>query len=340
MGKVLPFKRPQAGTADAVREQAAAWIARLDAGAAEADLQEIRAWLGRDPAHAKVLLEFAQLWDRMDVLGQLATMFPLDHAGRLRRRRRWPRAALAAAAACLVLGAGLMAWLPPEFSAPAAVPRNFTASYRTAVGEQRTVELVDGSRIVLNTDSRIEIVYRDESRHIELLSGEGLFDVAKDAARPFRVQAGQHMVEAVGTAFSVHRAAGDGIEVLVSEGRVLVHGASVAGGGSLPLNAGQYAALTAEETEAVAIDISTDQLEARLSWQHGMLLFRDEPLAEVLARVDRYTTLDIEADPAVADLRVAGYYRVDDIEGMLAAFDSNFDIDIQRSDNAIRLVPQ
>lgn len=336
MGTILPFRKPPVND-EAVREQAAVWIARLDAGASESDLREIRAWLARDPAHGQVLLEFAELWDRMDILGQLSTMFPLDANGKLTRTRSY--SGIAAAAAVLLLALGMGYWLQflPDADAPA---RNFSTSLKTAVGEQHTVELADGSRIVLNTDSQIEINYRDEERHIELLRGEGLFEVASDKARPFRVQAGNRVVEAVGTAFSVHRGSSDELEVLVTEGRVLLH-ASTADTSveSLPLNAGQYVAVTSQQPAAI-VDIPTDQLDARLSWQHGMLLFRDEPLAQVLAEIDRYTNLDIKADPAVSELRVAGYYRVDDIEGMLAAFDSNFEIDIQRNESEILLVPQ
>lgn len=341
MNNVLPFKKT-ASPSPAVREQAALWIARLDAGASPADLEQIDTWLARDPAHAQALVELAQLWDRMDTLGQLATMFPLDASGKVAGVRGWQTTRLLAMAASLMVAAGLVALLPLLKTADDTAEQNFSATYATAVGEQRTVELADGSRIVLNTDTRIAIDYSDDKRRIELLAGEGLFEVASDAARPFQVHAGVRMVEAVGTAFSVHRGARDAFEVLVTEGKVLLHSSAEAEAtdSSLPLSAGQYAALDALNATAVAIDIPTDQLEARLSWQHGMLLFRDEPLAQVLEEITRYTTLNIEADDSLLDLRVGGYFRVDDIEGLLAAIDTNFRIDIQRNDNGIRLIPQ
>lgn len=341
MNNVFPFRKP-AAPSQAVREQAALWIARLDAGASPADLQQIGAWLARDPAHVQALMELARLWDRMDTLGQLSTMFPLDASGKVAGVRGWQTARLLVVAASLVVAVGLVALLPLLQGADDAPDQLFSATYETAVGEQRTVELADGSRIVLNTDTRIAIDYREDTRRIELLAGEGLFDVAKDATRPFQVYAGPRMVEAVGTAFSVHRGASDALEVLVTEGKVLLHSpsASDAADHSLPLSAGQYAALDATHATATAINIPTDQLEARLSWQHGMLLFRDDPLAQVLEEITRYTTLRIEADASLLDLRVGGYFRVDDIEGLLAAIDTNFKIDIQRNDNEVRLVPQ
>ncbi len=346
MSNVLPFRKP-AAPSQAAREQAALWIARLDAGATAADLQQIHAWLAQSPAHGQALLELAQLWDRMDMLGQLSTMFPLDASGKVARAQHGRRGALLATAAAVVAVIGLTLLLPQLRPDDAAPDPNFSASYQTAVGEQRSVQLADGSRIVLNTGTRIEVDYSEGTRRIELLAGEGLFEVAKDAARPFQVHAGERMVEAVGTAFSVQRGASDALEVLVTEGKVLLHTPPTAGAtaaaasdSSLPLSAGQYAAVDAQHATAVAIDIPTDQLEARLSWQHGMLLFRDDPLSKVLEEVRRYTTLDIQADESLLDIRVGGYFRVDDIDGLLAAIDTNFRIDLQRDAQTIKLVPQ
>jgi transmembrane sensor len=349
LNNVLPFKKPEAPS-QAVREEAALWIARLDAGASEADLQQIRAWLAQNPLHGQTLLQLAQLWDSMELLSQLSSMFPLDPRGKV-RRSAWRRTGLLAAAASLLVALGAGALLPQWGTNPDAPARNFRVSYQTDVGEQRSVELADGSRIVLNTDTRIDIDYSDARRRIELVSGQGLFEVAGDKQRPFQVHAGQRMVEAVGTAFSVQRGASDALQVLVTEGKVLLHSPVVtasagdqagtaAADSSLPLSAGQYVALDTLMAPAVAVDIPGDQLEARLSWQHGMWLFRDDPLSDVLAEIARYTTLDIQADASVLDVRVDGYYRVDDIEGLLSLIDTNFQIDIQRNGNEIRLVPQ
>lgn len=342
MSNVLQFRKPGAAPDGAVREQAALWIARLDAGASAEDLQQIDAWLAQDAAHVQALLELAQLWDRMAVLGQLATMFPLDAQGRLQRVRRVGRGRVLATAASLLL-ALTMLWQWPHLAGDLSATGQFQASHATAVGEQRTVTLSDGSRIVMNTDTRLAIFYGKGVRRIELYSGEGLFEVAKDPTRPFQVHAGGRMVEAVGTAFSVHRRS-EQLEVFVTEGRVLLHAGAgtqtTPAAAALPLNAGQYASLASPDASAVALDISTDLLEERLSWQHGMLLFRDEPLASVLAEVARYTTLDISADPSLLDIRVGGYFRVDDIDSLLAAIDTNFRIEIRRSGNQVALVPQ
>lgn len=341
MNNVLPFRKPGAQQQE-VREQAALWIARLDAGASPDDLQQIQHWLAQDPLHAETLLDLARLWDRMSVLGDLATMFPLESTGKQQHGSRVAYVLAAAASLVAVVGIALHALRSPD---DVALPQqDFQAQYVTGVGEQRSIELLDGSRIVLNTDSRIAVDFSAGLRRIELYSGEGLFEVAKDAARPFQVHAGSRMVEAVGTAFSVHRGNGEALEVFVTEGRVLLHAANdstaAAATPSLPLNAGQYASLASPDASAVAIDIATDQLEEQLSWQHGMLLFRDEPLADVLNEVARYTTLNITAEPALLDMRVGGYFRVDDVEALLSTIDTNLPIDIQRNDRRILLVPQ
>src|SRR5258708_24248903 len=76
--------------------------------------------------------------------------------------------------------------------------------YATAIGERKPVTLTDGSKVLLNTDSRIQIDYSAEQRIVRLLQGEAFFEVAHNRARPFLVYAGANVVRAVGTAFSVH----------------------------------------------------------------------------------------------------------------------------------------
>src|SRR5262249_47175706 len=91
--------------------------------------------------------------------------------------------------------------------------------YSTPVGGIDNVALADGSRMTLNTDTRIRVALTETERRIELDKGEGFFEVAKDPSRPFVVYAGNKRVVAVGTKFSVRRE-NDDVEVIVTEGRV------------------------------------------------------------------------------------------------------------------------
>src|SRR5690606_14686343 len=116
----------------------------------------------------------------------------------------------AAASVVILAGALLLVFVPTR-----------PQVYSTGIGEQRTVKLADGSIVHLNTDSSLRVEYSPATREVHLVEGEALFVVAKEPARPFRVEAGQTTVQALGTQFNVYRRAG-GIEVSVIEGAVRV----------------------------------------------------------------------------------------------------------------------
>ena len=97
--------------------------------------------------------------------------------------------------------------------------------YETRIGEQNSITLVDGSVIQLNTDSHIQVNYEKNQRSIVLMAGEAHFEVAKDPSRPFVVKAGDGMVRAVGTAFTV-RINPEALKVIVTEGKVALAAAT------------------------------------------------------------------------------------------------------------------
>src|SRR5690606_15303484 len=142
-----------------------------------------------DPLHHEVFLNLAALWDSMTVLSALSDLFPLQEYAQetsaLRRHAGWAMAA----AACLVVAIGAL-WLqrdqtgvldatPFTFPEPAGFVQQF---HETAVGERDTVTLPDGSQVIMNTNTVIEVVYSDKGRNIFLTRGEGLFTVSKDPA--------------------------------------------------------------------------------------------------------------------------------------------------------------
>lgn len=350
MTKILHFRRPDPRGQQAVREEAAAWLARLDAAPGEGVPDELVDWLRQDRRHLVVMLEMATLWDQFTLLEELSDIFPLGDYGigqeRAKPSRRWWSIG-AAVTLCL-----LAVMLPVLFTGESQAP---TATvYSTLIGEQESVTLSDGSQVMLNTNTAIEVNYRPDDRAIELLRGEALFQVAHAPARPFRVTAGNRVVEAVGTAFTVqHDERGNNLEVMVTEGEVLLQrylpltlppGSSAkadrhtaqpaesAGHAGVSLRAGQLVTVDESLDEVIQQEVAAEEMQVRLSWQHGMLLFRNEPLQDVLDEVARYTTTIIEADASVRDIRVEGYFRVGDIDGLLHAMQSNFSIDVQRPD--------
>jgi transmembrane sensor len=208
-----------------------------------------------------------------------------------------------------------------------------TPTFSTRVGELRTVVLEDGSRVRLNTDSRIEVRFRAHERDVVLARGEAFFDAAHDAARPFVVQAGEARVRALGTRFDVRRDPGE-VWVALVEGRVRVgldHRPDAA-----VLAPNQQLTVTAR---GVSAPTPTDATQST-SWTTGRLTFQDVPLAEAIAQVNRYSARRIELDAPLGQARVSGVFDVGDTEAFVAAVREEFDLGTAAGDgrSVIRLV--
>jgi len=327
------------------REEAAEWLARRDRGLRPEERAEMREW-ARDPARQEVLLDMARCWHGMDSMSVLAELFPLGTATGVQRQRPVvPLRAIAASAVfVLVIGAVFLAGrrAPDVSGAPQAVranPAHDYGRYSTPIGESLTIRPRDGSIITLNTSSALTVQYSDEARDVFLERGEANFDVAHDPLRPFNVHVGERVLQAVGTAFNVRVRAPDNIELTVTEGKVKV----LAAGAATPDSAGEAAVVPAETTVAAheIVTMRADgqfirsadpaELDARLAWQRGMLIFKGEPLEFVLSEIDRYTETEfVLADEALRTVRVGGYFRTGDIEGLLEALRMNFGIDSRR----------
>jgi transmembrane sensor len=322
-----------------LRTDAAAWLAKLDRGLADHELVELIAWIDGSAANRKMLFKAAALWDDLGVLNELSVMFPLAQAPRQQKRANLGFAgAIAATALVAVIG-----WfnLVPERNQQLL---EYDASLHTQIGEHKTESLPDGSSILLNTQTQIEILYSSESRLITLKSGEAHFDVSHDPQRPFIVKAGNSYFRAIGTAFNIHVAQDNHLELLVREGVVSVHkGTSsdnnqasnplvVTDEQDLKVGAGQKMLIETDAASRIEkVELAT--MQAELAWQQGMLVFQGEPLHEALVEVSRYNAVDFRIDDAsIAAIHVAGYYKAGDIDGLLASLEDNFGIRSRRSD--------
>ena len=213
-----------------VNEEAARWFVEFRSGDLDASgRRAFDAWVRTSPEHLQAFMEVAALWSHPAALDpqrqfsieellasarKEADVIPLSRpgepVGRSVGKSRWVRVTAATAAVLFIVGS-LVTW------------RMFVAqqTYGTQVGEQRSLRLSDGSTVTLNSRSRARIEFTDTTRAVELLEGEALFRVAKDALRPFVVRADGTIVRAVGTAFDVNKR-NRGTVVTVVEGRVAV----------------------------------------------------------------------------------------------------------------------
>jgi len=332
------------------REDASAWLARIDRGLATDERNELRKWLG-DATHHRALLDMARLWRGMEAMAVLAELFPLNQSGLSSRRPGLPVMALAAAVAVgiVTLGTVFLAgrpwWALFETPAPAPVPNTVAMNerYSTEVGETRPVTLRDGSVITLNTNSLISVIYSPHERDVYLVRGEANFEVVHDVARPFNVYAGKRVLQAVGTAFNVRLLSADDVELTVTEGKVKVLPDGRSDGSATAGRSGDISVVettvTAQETAIVQPEVETvrrlaaAEMDARLAWQRGMLIFNGETLEVVLAEIDRYTNTEfLLADDSLRTVRIGGYFRAGDIDGLLIALRENFNIDWRRDE--------
>jgi transmembrane sensor len=340
-----------------IQEQACLWISRMDRGLNRIEQQDLVIWCNQNSAHHSTLLEMASYWDDVSVLNELSGLFPLEKAEQ--KRSKFVSFAMAASIAILsLLGTNALmnkSFLPfiPSINEQSLTQ---TQTLTSPIGEQSSFTMSDGTHIQLNTNSVVEVAYTASYRQLTLIKGEARFDVAKDKSRPFTVTSGKQSFTALGTIFNVQKEDEHDMELMVTEGRVLITKATesielikqtlLTSNEYTPANAlpgilvisGEKAVI--EENTATPVEkISLDQVQRDLAWQQGMLIFDGESLSSALEEISRYTSNKFKmADPQIADLKVSGYFKANDVDGLLASLHSNFNINfVKHSNNTILL---
>jgi RNA polymerase sigma factor (sigma-70 family) len=210
-------------------------------------------------------------------------------------------------------------------------------SFHTAVGAVAAVPMSDGSTVTLNTDSQVRIAVTSAQRRVELGRGEAFFEVAKDPVRPFVVIVGNCKVTAVGTKFSVWRAASE-VRITVTEGRVRVERTDSEAPNEAPEEVSAGDVVHARSTGVVIELKRLSEVEENLSWRRGYLFFHDVPLATAVAEFNRYNREKIViGDPAIATVRIGGNFRANNLAGFVRLLEDGFSIHVQRRDGEITL---
>lgn len=334
-----------------ISAEAVDWFLRFqDSARTSPDREAFSNWLTRSPAHIEEYLAVSSVWVGLNVpseapfstesliaaareahpdnVVQLATYHASnDRQSRIEQVRGFGLRRWLGLAASVALAIGAWLGYADWFHEPV---------FKTAIGEQRSVSLPDGSLVFLNTNSEVRTRWTKAERHIDLIKGEARFQVAKNAARPFLVFTSDATVRAVGTIFNV-RAERSGTEVAVIEGRVKVsalaggvaakkgmHNSNFAIGKSL-LMAGPVPPsieLAAGQRAAVALNrIDPDAgppMESVVAWTERRLVFRDEPLAGVIAEFNRYRVQSLAVDDAqLATLKISGVFDSSDPDSLI-----------------------
>lgn len=320
-----------------IQSQACEWISKLDRGLKSDEEAMLQDWVNESPANYKSLVDMASLWDDLSVLNELKGLIA-NSGVKKRKTKQWfmPVSAAASFLVLVLVGWVTYSHITPSSSTYSEAPITQFAS--TKVGEQKNLVLSDGSEILLNTQTSVKIDYYSDKRVVHLLQGEAHFDVASNKSRPFTVYAGEHSVTAVGTAFNMEFLDSRQLELVVTEGKVLVKNSPKQG------DAGQV--VTADsviQNQGVLVfsgerawvsdrierreSLTQSEMSQNLAWQEGQLVFSGDNLESVLKEISRYSSQDFIIDnDALKQTQVAGYFKVGDINSLLASLEYSFGI--------------
>ena len=341
-----------------VLDAASEWLVKLDEGLDDEEMQALKTWLAT-PLHRDTFLEMVALWDKMSVLSELAEIVPHTPEPSVKHKANntvtWKRP-LAIAASILMVGLlsyqGLNLFSPSNQTEPVAQMASYSLQASTKPGEHKSISLEDGSTLWLNTNSQVNIAFTETSRIIQLVKGELHIEVAKDKSRPLNVLAAGKAIQAVGTAFNVQYHRGD-LELVVTEGVVEVASYTLnkANGESIidPIIKPQAQPLTLVQGEKSLLSlpnstvetVSDEDIANDLSWREGKIVFRGEPLIDVIEEVSRYTDKTVVlGDAALANMQVAGLFNTNDVDALIAALADNLQISTDYSSDTIVLRPR
>lgn len=283
------------------------WVVRLsDHALDEAQRRDFDAWLAADIRHQGAYL-------RAVAINRALNQATVQESLRPKRERleaEWSGASWKRTGS---RRAFLMAGGAAAGAAGLALTRLFSTADKTvlttAKGEFRKVPLADKSVADINSGSQVEVRMTPQKRQVTLKKGEVWLEVAKDRTKPFIVEAGEVRVRAVGTAFGVRRY-GNGAEVLVTEGTVEVW----SNDGSAHkrfLNAGERTFVSDRAAE-IAVARQPVEVQRKLAWREGKLIFDNQTLSEAVADFNRYSQKKIViVDPALGSRKLVGQYQID-----------------------------
>jgi transmembrane sensor len=312
-----------------IESVAASWAVRLDKGPLnDQEARELDAWLDADSRRVGALARAQAVWCDLDRIAAFDRGLPM--AEPRRPRLHWDGWKAAASIAIAVFAAGSFGAVGYDQLAGRETSRR---------GEVRRLVLDDGSTVVLNTSSTVQIRFHKNRRDIYLRKGEASFQVAHDKARPFVVHARGVSVKAVGTAFAVHEL-DKGVVVTVAEGVVEV--AREVGPTSRPVEhrylSRNLQLVAARSSLSKPRAVSEAEVSRQLAWREGLLVFEGERLADAAAQVNRYSAKPVVIDDkALASRVVVGVFRIGDVQSFSRAAAEAFGAKVSEEDGALHL---
>lgn len=318
-------------------EEASAWLALLHGPRRTRTLEEgFRRWIDASPQHERAFDAVTAMWDASAGLSAGPIPPPVRVGGtgdvHYQALTTTPMGSRRPAHTAFI-GLGIVA-MSIAFAATALLFYLHSRSIATGIGEQRMLTLDDGTRVYLNTNTRMHIAYSKERRGVVLDSGEALFEVARRGPQwPFVVTAGFRQVTALGTSFAV-REDPDAVAITLIEGNVSVSSSGAATDESRILNPGQRLTFAKQRPP----ELDRPAVEEVTAWRQGRVELNDTPLSTAAAEMNRYSTtqLRVESDAASA-IPIKGAFRAGDVESFAQSIASTCHLGIVSTPHEILL---
>ncbi|GHF92642.1 FecR family protein [Thalassotalea marina] len=324
--------------------QAAEWLLTLEENSKVSESDEFKLWLQQSEQHEKIFHMMSHAWHLANAVNIDALLEGTEPSEVHQKKNsllsrltmafehKWiPSIAIAC---CALVGLWLVIFggsIAPQHSFTNEVASTENRSqgdfYQSGIAQDMTVSLIDGSQLYLGANSEVTVDYNSQQRNIHLVKGEALFEVAKDANRPFTVYYQGRIAQALGTVFNVKESAGK-LLVHVLEGKVKVD--------SETQNLLPSKTLVAGEAIRIAKNGSMSQVmahnyHAKMDWQQGNLVYIDAPLSDVIYDLKRHSNLAIYIQhQSVSEMKYTGNIVVDNLEVWLDDLPRIFPLTIQK----------
>jgi len=334
-----------------MKDEASSWLAKLDRGLTHDEEISLKDWLSQSEARRDYFVKLAKQWDVLSVLSQLSAVVPYNKQKTNHNFRYYMMAASVFFLLILNMPSlDINRFFDTNETASTSVvdPTLFSRTYETAVGEKSTINLPDLSVLTLNTDSIVEVKYTQKNRFLLLKKGELFIDVAHNKQRELVVSAGEKSFVAVGTAFNVSYLEKSKLELIVTEGEVVIAEKVTTSDGirkadnevlePIGVVAGEKVVLKSNDKLLVGtiqkVNIE-DTIDSSLSWRVGKLVFKGETLDKVIAEVSRYSNIQIDlVGEDIRKIKIGGRFRTGDVDGLLNILSEQFDIETSRVNNS------
>lgn len=340
-----------------IAEQAADWFVRLrDGTPSTQDREAFTQWLLDSPIHMQEYLAIAQLYGdlahvdpnkEIDIesllpantensnvisLKEITAMEVSEDEPVTDKHSRMPRGIAATIIAFAIALAGML-WINQNEA---------QQHYATAIGEQRSIALADGSIIEMNTQSKLTVQLDKKTRLVRLIKGEVIFDVQKDSARPFIVDTGNAQVKVLGTKFNIYKQANNTV-VTVLHGKVTVARTQDQTdtttediSRSVELTVGEQVQIAPQRELIEKISVNVQKI---IAWQDRRLIFEAQTLEEIVNEFNRYNTNRIEIrDHELARLTLSGVFESNDPDSLLEFLQRIRDINVIAHANGLRVI--